>query len=59
VHPENGTLRVDYCGILMVNDRPVVGVEVARIVFDRFSGYRTKPGQIWGVPVWEFAAKGR
>jgi hypothetical protein len=29
-----------------------------RIVFDRFSGYRTKPGQVWGVPVWQFAAKG-
>lgn len=59
LHPENGTLRVDYCGVLMVNDRPVVGVEDTRIVFDRFSGYRTKPGQVWGIPVWEFAARGR
>jgi hypothetical protein len=42
----------------MVNDSKVVGVEPDRIVFDRFSGYRTKPGQTWGRPVWEFAARG-
>ena len=59
VHPENGFLRVEYAGALMVNDSKVVGVEPDRIVFDRFSGYRTKPGQTWGPPVWEFAAKGR
>ena len=58
VHPEHGFLRVEYAGALMVNKRPVIGVEDARIVFDRFSGYRTKPGQIWGVPVWDFAVKG-
>lgn len=45
VHPEHGFLRVEYAGALMVNGRPVIGVEDARIVFDRFSGYRTKPGQ--------------
>ncbi|WP_280950118.1 hypothetical protein [Methylobacterium radiotolerans] len=43
----------------MVNDSKVVGVEPDRIVFDRFSGHRTKPGQTWGPPVWEFAAKRR
>ena len=43
----------------MVNDSKVVGVEQDRILFDRFSGYRTKPGQTWVLPVWEFAAKGR
>ncbi|MGU3467617.1 hypothetical protein ACLBXO_22475 [Methylobacterium sp. C33D] len=59
VHPEHGFLRVEYAGALMVNDSPVAGVEADRIVFDRFSGYRTKPGQTWGPPVWEFAAKGR
>ena len=45
VHPEHGFLRVEYAGALMVNDSQVVGVENDRIVFDRFSGYRTKPGQ--------------
>jgi hypothetical protein len=44
---------------LPVNDWPAVAVEPDRIVFDRFSGYRTKPGQTWGSPVWEFAARGR
>jgi hypothetical protein len=58
VHPEHGFLRGEYAGALMVNERPVIGVEDTRIVFDRFSGYRTKPGQVWGVPVWEFAARG-
>jgi hypothetical protein len=59
VHPEHGFLRVEYAGALMVNDSPAIAVEPNRIVFDRFSGYRTKPGQVWGVPVWEFAAKSR
>jgi len=43
----------------MVNDSRVTGVEPDRIVFDRFFGYRTKPGQTWGPPVWEFAARSR
>ncbi|XYD12609.1 hypothetical protein R1A27_34565 (plasmid) [Methylobacterium sp. NMS12] len=58
VHPEHGFLRVEYAGALMANDSKVVGVEPDRIVFDRFSGYRTKPGQTWGPPVWEYAKKG-
>ncbi|EIZ85454.1 hypothetical protein WYO_1820 [Methylobacterium sp. GXF4] len=41
----------------MVNGNPVVGVELNRIVFDRFSGYRTKPGQTWWLPVWRFAVR--
>ncbi|WP_331327187.1 hypothetical protein [Methylobacterium fujisawaense] len=52
-------LCVEYAGALIVNDSKVVGVEPDRIVFDRFSGYRTKPKQTWGPPVGEFAAKGR
>lgn len=59
VHPEHGFLRVEYAGALMVNDSRVVGVEPDRIVFDRFSGYRTKRAQTWGPPVWEFAARGK
>ncbi|GJE49897.1 hypothetical protein GOFOIKOB_2937 [Methylobacterium tardum] len=58
VHPKHGFLRVEYAGVLLVNDSPAVAVEPDRIVFDRFSGYRTKPGQTWGIPVWEFAARG-
>ena len=59
LHPEHGTLRVDYCGVMMVSGSKAVAVEPTRIVFDRGSGYRTKQGQVWGIPVWEFAARGR
>ncbi|MDP4006894.1 hypothetical protein [Methylobacterium sp. NEAU K] len=59
VHPEHGTLRLDFCGALMVTGDRVQAVEADRLVFERGSAYRTKPGQEWGVPVWEFARKGR
>jgi hypothetical protein len=58
LHPEHGTLRVDYCGVLMVSGSKALAVEPDRIVFDRGSGYRTKQEQVWGIPVWEFARKG-
>jgi hypothetical protein len=58
VHPQHGTIRVDYCGVLMVGAEPVRGVEAHRVLFERTSGYRNRPGQIWGIPVWEFARKG-
>ena len=59
VHPEHGTLRVDYCGVLMVTGARAQAVEASRLVFERGSAYRTHPGQVWGVPVWEFAARGQ
>jgi hypothetical protein len=58
VHPEHGTLRVDYCGVLMVVSEPARGVEAQRILFERLTGYRNKVGQQWGLPVWEFAKRG-
>ena len=48
VHPEYGTLRLDACGELMVSGHPARGIQADRIVFDRGSGYRTKPGQVYG-----------
>lgn len=54
-----GTLRTEYAGALMTSERPVVGVGSQRIVFDCFSGYRTRPGQIWGAPVRDFAEQDR
>jgi hypothetical protein len=45
VHPEHGTLRVDYCGVLMVVSEPARGVEAQRISFERLTGYRNKQGQ--------------
>lgn len=58
VHPDHGSLRVDYCGVLMVVSEPARGVEAQRILFERLTGYRNKQGQQWGIPVWEFAKKG-
>lgn len=58
VHPEHGTLRVDYCGVLMVVSEPARGVEAQRILFERLTGYRNKVGQVWGIPIWEFAKRG-
>ena len=57
VHPEHGTLRVEVYGVLIVSGSKALAVEPTRAVFDRGSGYRTKPGQVWGIPVWEFAKK--
>lgn len=55
VHPEHGTIRVEACGVLMINGETARGVEANRVVFERTSGYRNGPGKVWGVPVWEFA----
>ncbi|MDF2599150.1 MAG: hypothetical protein K0Q54_1973 [Methylobacterium brachiatum] len=57
VHPQHGTLRVDYCGALMITGGQVQGVDVDRIVFERTAARRDKPGQEWGPPIWEFKAK--
>ena len=58
VHPQHGTLRVDYCGPLMVAGKRAVGVEADRVVFERTADYRTTPDKAWGPPIWEFEAKG-
>lgn len=57
VHPDHGTLRVEVCGVLMISGSKALTVEQTRVVFAGGSGYRTKPGQIWGIPVWEYAKK--
>ncbi|MCJ2053965.1 hypothetical protein [Methylobacterium sp. J-070] len=57
VHPQHGTIRVDYCGALMVGASPALGVEANRVLFERTSAYRNGAGQEWGIPIWEFAAK--
>jgi len=58
VHPQHGTLRVDYCGALMIAGDRVQSVDAHRIVFERTAARRDKPCQEWGPPVWEFAATG-
>ena len=57
VHPEHGTIRLDYCGVLVVSGSRALSVEADRIVFERTAGYRNKQGQVWGVPVWAFKPK--
>ncbi|MCJ2090795.1 hypothetical protein MKK88_33150 [Methylobacterium sp. E-005] len=57
LHPEHGTLRVDCCGVLRVSSSKALAVKPTRVKFDRGSGYRTKQGQVWGILVWEFAAR--
>lgn len=59
VHPEHGTARIDFCGVLMIGAEPARGVEANRIRFERTSGYRDAPGRVWGVPVWEYARTGK
>jgi hypothetical protein len=46
------------CGDLTNNRKEVHGVEPSQIAFERISSYRNRPGQDWGIPVWEFAKKG-
>lgn len=58
LHPEHGTLRVEVCGVMMIGGNRATAVESSRVVFASGSGYRTKQGQVWGIPVWEFAKKG-
>ena len=58
LHPEHGTLRVEFCGVLIVSGSKALAVEPTRIVFDRGSGYRTRQGRVWGIPVWKFATNG-
>ena len=58
VHPEHGTLRLDYCGALMVSGARAVGVDAEGVRFERGSARRNQPGQAFGVPVWEYAMGG-
>ncbi|MHC2103615.1 hypothetical protein [Methylobacterium sp. CM6246] len=57
VHPEHGTLRVDYWGALMTAPDKAIGVEATLVLYERTSSYRNRQGQEWGPPIWEFKAK--
>lgn len=57
LHPEHGTLRIDYCGVMITGNR-AQAVEPSGETFECGSAYRTKQGQVWGLSVWEFAKKG-
>ncbi|MBB2964700.1 hypothetical protein [Methylobacterium sp. R2-1] len=57
VHPEHGTLRVDWCGVMMTGGHKAIGIEPKRILFGNVSGYRNVAGAPVGIPIWEFAAR--
>ena len=43
----------------MVSERRADGVEADSIPFGNQTGYRGMPGQVWGLPIWEFVAQGK
>lgn len=54
VHPEIGTVRVDYCGGLVLGlGGEVSAITPTEIHFHNLTHY-TKPGQSEGVPIWRF-----
>ncbi|MBA9068435.1 hypothetical protein FHR71_002176 [Methylobacterium sp. RAS18] len=57
VHPQHGTLRIDWCGVMITGGNKAIGIEPNRILFGNVSGYRNKPGAPTGIPIWEFAAR--
>ena len=42
MHPDHRTLRVDYCGALMVGGTPARGVEANRVLFEQTAAYRDR-----------------
>ncbi|WP_244471625.1 hypothetical protein [Methylobacterium sp. ARG-1] len=50
VHPEHGTLRVNYRGALMVVGKQATGVQADRVAFKRTTAYRDTPGKVRGPP---------
>ena len=59
MHPEHGTLRVDFYEALIVGGTPARSVEANRVLFEQPAAYRDRQGQEWGVSIWEFAAPAR
>ena len=57
VHPQHGTLRVDWCGVMITGGHKAIGIEQNRILFGNVSGYRNVAGAPVGIPIWEFAAR--
>ncbi|WP_244479990.1 hypothetical protein [Methylobacterium sp. Leaf94] len=55
VHPQAGTIRPDYCGAMVLSGEKVSSVLADRIVFERTTHRRDKPGRPSGaVPLWTF-----
>lgn len=58
VHPEHGTLRVDWCGALMICGRKATDVHASSIGFDGMTARRGLPGNPEGIPIWELKGIG-
>ncbi|MGY2049212.1 hypothetical protein [Methylobacterium sp. JK268] len=54
VHPEAGTIRGDWCGVLMPCSYPVHAINAFHLRKHVWTSYRLKPGRGRGVPVWAF-----
>ncbi len=54
VHPQNGTLRTDWCGALMLSGQRATGIDVRCVAFGNTSAYRDTLGAPVGTPIWEF-----
>jgi hypothetical protein len=57
VHPQHGTLRIDWCGVMITGGHKAIGIEPNRVLFGNVSGYRSTPGAPTGIPIWEYAVK--
>ncbi|MGW9817460.1 hypothetical protein ACUXK4_000006 [Methylorubrum extorquens] len=57
VHPQHGTLRIDWCGVMITGGHKAIGIEPSRILFGNVSGYRNTPGVPIGTPIWEFTTR--
>jgi hypothetical protein len=55
VHPEAGTIRVDFCGAMVLSAERVSGLTGTHMRFGNMTFYREKPGRPGGgVPLWAF-----
>jgi len=54
VHPQLGTVRLDFCGAFVLGGRKVETVLADRISFGLVTYYRNMPGAETGIPIWDF-----
>lgn len=54
VHPQIGTGRADYCGALVLSEKPVEAIGDTWLRYGAWTYRRDKPGKPKGVPIWAF-----
>jgi hypothetical protein len=50
IHPEHGTSRLDWCGLMITGGHKAIGTDQQKILFGNVSGYRDTPGAPTGSP---------